>query len=197
MVALTDPYKHQRAWRQRNKSRVNAYNLTWRIRNGYKPKHRQTVIHHYGGKCAVCGESNSNLLVIDHIHDDGATHRREIGQSAICMWLVDNGFPDGFQVLCHNHNQKKEADRRWSESTSAKWERSLRRCVLQHYGGKCAECGIDDQAVLHFDHIGGGGRKHKAEVGPIHRWLKKAGFPEGFQVLCANHNHLKRLRRTT
>ena len=79
------------------------------------PQHRQrhydrkiAAIQAYGGRCAVCGETDPDVLVIDHINNDGANHRRQIGRSKIYEWLKKNGYPAGFQVLCANHNLKKQ-----------------------------------------------------------------------------------------
>ena len=68
---------------------------------------RLIVMNHYGGKCAFCGNTNVNHLCIDHINNDGAEHRKTIGRQ-ICRWLIKNNFPDGFQVLCYNHNAEKQ-----------------------------------------------------------------------------------------
>lgn len=67
---------------------------------------RDKVLEHYGKFCACCGEDERVFLAIDHINDDGAEHRRIIKQN-ICPWLVRNGFPKGFQTLCHNCNFAK------------------------------------------------------------------------------------------
>jgi hypothetical protein len=71
---------------------------------------RLDIINHYGGKCAFCGDTNTNHLCIDHINNDGAEHRRKMGIEAgtgTYRWLKKNNYPDGFQVLCHNHNAEK------------------------------------------------------------------------------------------
>lgn len=73
----------------------------------YASKLRFEVINHYGGKCVFCGDTNINHLCIDHINNNGAKHRKEIG-SDIISWLKKNNYPDGFQVLCHNHNAEKQ-----------------------------------------------------------------------------------------
>jgi len=44
--------------------------------------------------------------VIDHIKNDGAAHRKQVGVS-FYRWLQTHGYPKGFQVLCANHNLKK------------------------------------------------------------------------------------------
>lgn len=71
--------------------------------------HRIATIEHYGGKCSECGESRPLRLAIDHMNNDGNTHRKEINKygSGFFKWLVDNDFPEGFQVLCHNCNIEK------------------------------------------------------------------------------------------
>jgi hypothetical protein len=47
---------------------------------------------------------------------------------------------------------------------------------------------------LTIDHINGGGRQHRLQAGvkgDFYTWLKRNGFPPGFQVLCWNCNHAK------
>ena len=66
------------------------------------------MAHYSGGspKCACCGESMFEFLSIDHIGGGGKAHRKKIGGSSyLYSWLERNGFPEGFQVLCHNCNQ--------------------------------------------------------------------------------------------
>ncbi len=64
------------------------------------------VLKKYGGKCKCCGESEPVFLAIDHVNNEGAGHRRKDGRK-IHAWLKRNGFPEGFQVLCHNCNWAK------------------------------------------------------------------------------------------
>ena len=68
---------------------------------------RRTVLMHYGGTCACCGESEPLFLQIDHINGDGGKHRREIGKTDMIKWLIAKDFPDGFQLLCANCNTGK------------------------------------------------------------------------------------------
>jgi hypothetical protein len=81
-------------------------------------KLRREVFGHYGMVCAACGEDDLDVLSIDHVHNDGAEHRRRIfGQPKnggrcpsghwLYWWLKRNGFPPGFQVLCQNCNVAK------------------------------------------------------------------------------------------
>lgn len=66
-----------------------------------------SVLTHYSSgkpECACCGESIVDFLSIDHINNDGAAHRKEIGQSKLYGWLKKNKYPAGYQVLCMNCN---------------------------------------------------------------------------------------------
>jgi hypothetical protein len=65
---------------------------------------RLTVISHYGGKCACCGEDRIEFLALDHIDGKGHKHRTEIHPGGIFAWLIKHGFPSGFRVLCFNCN---------------------------------------------------------------------------------------------
>ena len=94
--------KHGRQGRCRPCMKVGMaeYHLATRLR----------VLAHYSGgsmRCACCGENEVEFLAIDHMHRDGAQHRREVRPSAIYRWLIKHKFPPGIQVLCHNCNLAK------------------------------------------------------------------------------------------
>ena len=67
------------------------------------------VLTIYGGKkCACCGETELSFLSIDHINGGGEQQRKKIGSgTAFYRWLRHSGYPEGFQVLCHNCNHGK------------------------------------------------------------------------------------------
>lgn len=90
--------KYSMEWHKDNKERANK-----RVASDHKAQ-RLTCLAHYGKICACCGESRYEFLSIDHTHGGGSRHRKS-GVSKICRWLIKNGFPDGFRVLCHNCNQ--------------------------------------------------------------------------------------------
>jgi ferric-dicitrate binding protein FerR (iron transport regulator) len=79
---------------------------------------------------------------------------------------------------------------------SAKTKRNQDRCrqeVFEAYGGfKCACCGETERLFLSIDHVHNDGaqmRKAKLYSGNgtgFYQWLRKNGFPDGFQVLCMN-----------
>ena len=82
------------------------------------------------------------------------------------------------------------------KACDAKRHRQLKIEVMTHYTGetpRCQCCGEMTIEFLAMDHINGGGRKHYQAIkwGTIYRWLKKNGYPDGFQVLCNNCNMAK------
>jgi hypothetical protein len=109
------------AQRQRDPEAYRQYLRNWRVANrDYVTERarlkyaqlRREVLEAYGGACACCGENTPQFLGVDHVHNDGAEHRRELGGATggkFYAWLKRNGFPrDGrFQLLCHNCNLAK------------------------------------------------------------------------------------------
>lgn len=68
--------------------------------------------------------------------------------------------------------------------------RQEKRDLFQRYGGaKCSRCGEEEIDFLTIDHIGGGGARHRREIGTnIYKWLRENNYPVGFRVLCMNCN---------
>ena len=70
-------------------------------------KNWEMILDHYGPKCNCCGETTTEFLTLDHINNDGAVHKRSLNTKdshAIKKWVVQNHFPDNFQILCYNCN---------------------------------------------------------------------------------------------
>jgi len=70
------------------------------------------VLSHYSTEntpiCARCGIVDIDVLAIDHIMNNGNSHRRLLGIGAhLYGWLKRNNYPEGYQVLCMNCNWKK------------------------------------------------------------------------------------------
>lgn len=85
-------------------------------KNGYPvmkrktEKNRNAVFDHYGRQCQICGESDEDVLTIDHVNQDGNKHTSASGSrykgTHLYAWLVKNGLPEGFRTLCANCNLK-------------------------------------------------------------------------------------------
>jgi hypothetical protein len=93
-----------KTWRENNLER--AKQITNSAKKRYEARCKELVFNHYGKVCACCGESNPIFLSIDHING-GGTKQRNSGERKICVWLVKNNLPDGFQTLCFNCNWGK------------------------------------------------------------------------------------------
>ena len=65
-----------------------------------------------------------------------------------------------------------------------------RKKCFEYYGDKCDCCGESHYEFLVFDHINGGGNKHRKEINGMDmaKWLIENNFPKGFRVLCQNCN---------
>jgi hypothetical protein len=75
----------------------------------YRLSIKTECLKHYGGEhpqCECCKNDDFDSLAIDHIYGGGRKQRKElelVGRD-FYVWLVDNDFPDGFRILCHNCN---------------------------------------------------------------------------------------------
>ncbi len=61
----------------------------------------------YGGAqcaCPGCSEKRDEFLTMDHIEGWRKHHEKRLGGVALYRWLKQNGFPEGFRVLCMNCN---------------------------------------------------------------------------------------------
>jgi hypothetical protein len=69
---------------------------------------------------------------------------------------------------------------------------TLRDEVYAAYGGYvCACCGVTEPSFLSIDHVYNDGAEHRREENlkttqQLMAWLRREGFPEGFQILCMN-----------
>lgn len=103
--------------------------------------------------------------------------------------------------------------REWRKNNRERFHETQRRAyqkirleMLVRYGGdppKCACCGEAQIVFLSLDHKNGNGSEHRRQIqrenngtaiggNSLPYWLKKHGWPEGFQVLCYNCNFAKR-----
>jgi hypothetical protein len=130
-----------------------------------------------GGKCAMCGNLNLRVLVIDHVQyynhhiaNNGKiwnTLMLRMRQSSIKRAEILQGYKEGkYQLLCPNCNRLKELKRTGcfpyirlagmgeyysSDQRSYSWFNKF--TFLNQIGGRCFKCGINDLAVLEIHHI--------------------------------------------
>lgn len=93
--------------------RKNNPEVSKRAKESHYKSRIQVMLHYCKDnilECACCGQNEPRFLCLDHIDGGGNAHRKSIGgsnRSAIWWWLKKNGYPPGFQVLCHNCNMAK------------------------------------------------------------------------------------------
>lgn len=90
-----------------NRPKLYAYNSAWQRRRNASLRAEMLAV--YGAACSCCGEREPIFLDLDHINNDGAAHRREVGNGAqVMLELKAQGWPrDRVQLLCCNCNQGK------------------------------------------------------------------------------------------
>jgi len=113
------PYKDKekrlayiKEWQAENKEKAKQYKQAWKEKNREKirAKYRQRrldVLAHYSDgkmKCDCCNEGHVEFLCIDHIDGGGSEHRRSITHNDFYRYLVNENYPEGYRVLCHNCN---------------------------------------------------------------------------------------------
>lgn len=101
-------------------------------------------------------------------------------------------------VLSRLDEAGKAAFRKAECEKAARLWRKLREEVFAAYGGKrCSCCGESEPLFLTIDHVSNNGAEmrkngtHGRSGTAFYQWLRKSGFPSGFQVLCMNCNHGK------
>jgi len=70
----------------------------------WREKLRLQIIEHYSegkNRCELCGETDIDVLTIDHIGGGGHQHRKKVG-GHIDWILVSQNFPEGYRILCMN-----------------------------------------------------------------------------------------------
>jgi hypothetical protein len=118
-----------------------------------------------------------------HCGLDGKGELRPISE-----FFINKSRTDGLSGYCAPHQNAVEAAR----------ARRAREELILFLGGKCVRwdadpyiCGKDFLRVLQVDHIEAVGKKR--EMGPYALNKAVRAHPEKFQVLCSNHNFLKKL----
>ena len=102
------------------------------------------------------------------------------------------------RILLRTRKWRKENTMKCKEiSKKSNWKLKIE--VLTHYGGnppKCACCGETEIKFLSIDHMNNDGAEHKRKINKkggssFYCWLRKNGFPKGYQILCFNCNSAK------
>ncbi len=106
-------------------------------------------------------------------------------------------FPKAMQMKVYRSSHPEKVFEQWIHQRDRL--RKLKAEVLTHYGNSnlaCVKCGFDDIRALSIDHMEGRGNRHRQgklrTSASFYTWLKKQGYPKGYQTLCMNCQFLKR-----
>ncbi len=141
-----------------------------------------------GRLCTICRQEKAavefdrNRMGRGGLHSQCKVCRRQKARDA---WLAD-------PVRRARTRQNQQQNPKVRRLANGRSRQTLRFDVLSAYGGttpRCACCGEAYMGFLTIDHIAGGGRQHKREIGSkLYTWLRSRGYPAGFRVLCFNCN---------
>ena len=65
-------------------------------------KQRQAVFEMYGHECVLCGFADKRALTLDHIKNNGAEERLELGERGVYRRAIAEFRPDEYRILCMN-----------------------------------------------------------------------------------------------
>ena len=99
---------------------------------------------------------------------------------------------DGLTDMCKPCNiQKSRENYASGQATQVR----KRRAVLELLGGRCnwSGCDWEDDRALQIDHIYNNGAEERRRLSTAPFLQRVLNHPEEYQLLCANHNWIKRL----
>lgn len=100
-------------WRRgyyQQRKRTGACERDKQTTNRHNRRLRLEIIAAYGGACECCGETEVELLNVDHVLNDGYLERkdRNLFSHKLHYFLRRNGYPrDRYQLLCTSCNMGK------------------------------------------------------------------------------------------
>lgn len=96
------------------------------------------------------------------------------------------------EKVCDYSRRRYHADAEAARERGRQRNRKYKEAAFAGYGGACcACCGESGLAFLTIDHVNGCTKEQRKREGlgsQFYLWLKKNGYPAGYQVLCFNCN---------
>lgn len=154
------------------------------------------------GSCWLCGEKAYGRIYCDKC---GAARTEKARLERRTRVRICHGCGKEFSGLKRRVcNECASTSGQRFRTYQRNWRQSLKRETFDAYGGPvCACCRELQFLFLSMDHINNDGAAHRREINPKHfesgtgvklyAWLKRHGFPPGFQVLCMNCNFGKKM----
>lgn len=157
-------------------------------------------------RCTGCEETKplDQFYVKNRNKGDGRTPRCKACMNAYRKGRADYYNAKHREWTARNRDHLNAYNREWAkkqdeESKARKREynrdfaRRIQQQAIDAYGGFCACCGETERKFLQLDHMDNDGAAHRKKINGVQlgSWLKRQGYPKGFQVLCANCNFAK------
>lgn len=154
--------------------------------------------------CKICGKSRDEATFKKWAHICSACRMAP----KVCGGCSETKSAEKFHCGCSLCNSCRYRAKEEEHKEAARRRHfGLQKLVFEAYGNDCACCGEKRRSMLTVDHVNNDGADHRRALGAhyrAHRWrnaniggtslyrdLVKRGFPEGFQLLCANCNASK------
>ena len=112
---MFDRKTYHREWYQKNKERLRPYKAAnmrrYRAENPEKyrkqsreakAKLKNAVFDMYGRECSECGFEDIRALTLDHIENNGAEERKELGERGVYLRATEKYRPNEYRILCMN-----------------------------------------------------------------------------------------------
>jgi len=191
--------KRSRQWQEDNPEQLKQY------MDNYRNNLKLETLTFYSSEnapcCNLCGNSNINVLALDHINNEGNKDTKT--GIPLYNYALSIKNKSQFQTLCYNCNWKKHIENLKNKNNKGpKYEYSHNHHLskkiecISYYSQQtceCSKCGENDIDVLCLDHIKNNGAVHRKSIyginkGALYRWAIKNNYPPMFQVLCINCN---------
>ena len=114
--------------------------------------------------------------------------------SAWCKDCSNKGNRERRRKRLKYYKETEAKSRKRNRKTIRQWHKNkrleMKKKIINHYGGKCACCGESRIEFLAIDHIKGGGKKHRKNIGAgnLLYWIIRNNYPKRFRILCHNCN---------
>lgn len=112
-IIMKTQAEYHRDWYKKNKERLREYKRTnmQRYRESSPEKHahqsreakrrlRQKLLALYGPVCVCCGFTDARALTLDHVKNNGAAERAELGERGVYRRALTHKAD--YQILCMN-----------------------------------------------------------------------------------------------
>jgi len=157
-------------------------------------------------KCKKCGETKplSEFAIVYSERSRGKNYRQHTCLVCYRKHVAANekkrrqADPERYRSYNRKHWARHGEVKRKTKKES---HQKLKAQVFAAYGGfRCVCCGETEPSMLTIDHVNNDGAEHRKRLGlgklkqtkpdsaTFYHWLRKNGYPAGFQVLCYNCN---------